>query len=854
MKLPLLLGSILGAALLALSPQGATAQTADSSFRVANIYQVSAVTDVAQQPDGKRIIVGDFDYVNGQSALGLARLNVDGSLDQAFQANARVMKASSTILRRPVQVRVMPNGKILLATFGNSRDTLVVGGLKRVELLMLNADGTPDPGFNAGPGSRNDNFVTNLLVQPDGKILVAGPIASFNTSPRFRRIVRLLPTGAVDPTFDAALDPMREITAVALQPDGKVVISADFYRYNSSQSDSRVVRLLPNGTLDNTFQAYTTTTLVQKLLVQPDGRVLVGGTGGAAAGSTGPYSNSIVRLLANGQPDASFALPALLADLRPRINGYQTDMALQPDGKILVGMSIGGRYHLVRVNADGSADNTWQPGLGPNWGPSTVRVMADGGILIGGFFTRFADEAGGLFLLSSTGAIDQSFRPSVQVPGRVSALAQQPDGKLLVGGAFHEIGTTVADNLARLNADGSVDQAFTAQSRTDAAVYSLGLQPDGKVLVGGYFTTVGTSPRTGVARVLAAGGPDAGFDANAQFAGQVFVRSVLPLADGSAWVGGYFQTTNGQYGLTKVGADGSADTRVTVPTVSGAVNVLLRQADGRILVGGQFGRLGTVTTLNLGRLSAAGVPEAGFVMTGFDDPFFEVKSLLQQPDGKLLVGGLLSFSDKVRRLELNGNADAGFVANTPVYGAEALALQANGSILVGGSYVASYTPREVVWAGLGQLTPSGSVDAGFSLLRGPISDPAQNQRVTVDALLTQPDGKVLVGGYFVRAGGEPHVSLVRLLAPGVLAAAGPKSLASLQVYPNPARGTLHLTLAATGQPQRVQLLNLAGQRVLTQPLTSLTPQLDVRQLPAGVYLLRVEYAQGAPATRRVVIE
>ncbi|RTQ53658.1 T9SS type A sorting domain-containing protein [Hymenobacter gummosus] len=853
MKLPLLIGCLVGVTVLAMSPKAATAQTADSSFRVPSIFQVSDIGDVAQQSDGKRIIVGGFDYVNGHLARGIARLNVDGSLDQAFQANARVTKSSSSILRRPAQVRVMPNGKILLATFGNSQDTLVVSGLKRVELLMLNPDGTPDPGFNAGAGSHNDNYLTNLLVQPDGKILVAGPIASFNTSPRFRRIVRLLANGAVDPAFDAALDPMREITAVALQPDGKVVISADFYRYNSSQTDSRVVRLLPNGTVDTSFQAYTTTTRVSKLLVQPDGRVLVAGTGGAAAGSTGPYSNSIERLLPNGQPDASFALAALLANPRPLINGYLTDVALQPDGKILAGMSIGGSFQLVRVNADGSADNTWQPGRGPNWGPAAVRVMPDGRILIGGHLTRCGDEAGALFLLSATGTIDPSFRPSVQVPGLVSALAQQPDGKLLVGGTFHEIGTTVADNLARLNADGSVDASFTAQSRTDGAVYSLGLQPDGKVLVGGYFTTVGTSPRTGLARVLAAGGPDASFDANAQFAGQVIVRSVLLLADGSAWVGGHFQTVNGQYSLAKVGADGSADTRATVPTVSGIVNALLLQADGRILVGGQFGRLGSVNTLNLGRLSAAGVPEAGFVMTGFNDPFFEVKSLLQQPDGKLLVGGWLSFADKVRRLELNGSADAGFVANTPVYGAEAMALQANGGILVGGSYVASHTPREVVWGGLGLLTPSGSVDPGFSLLRGPISDPAQNQRVTVQALLTQPDGKVLVGGNFVQAGGEPHLSLVRLLAPGVLATAGPKATARLQVYPNPAHGTLHLSLAATAQPQLVHLLNLTGQRVLTQSVTGPVMDLDVRQLPAGVYLLRVDYADG-PVTRRVVVE
>jgi uncharacterized delta-60 repeat protein len=839
------------------------AQTADPAFLAEHFYKVSDISDVAQQPDGKRVIVGGFEYVNGLPARAIARLNVDGSLDQAFQANVTITTSSYPLLKRPTQVRIMPNGKILLATMGNSQDALVVSGLKRVELLQLNADGTPDPTFDVGAGSHNDNYVTNLLVQPDGKILVAGPIASFNTSVRFRRIVRLLSNGAVDPSFDAPLDPTREIKAVALQPDGKMIISADFYRFNSSQTDTRIIRLQSNGSIDNTFQAYTTTAFVQKLQVQPDGKVLMAGVQGFA--TAGPYSNVVVRLQNNGLPDPSFTLDPVAAAAGPTQLNYLTALQVQPDGKALVALYVANQYRLMRLNTDGSIDPTWQIGIEPSWGPKTISVQADGRVLVGGNFIQLGGQSGSLFLLSSTGAVDFSFRPSIQVPGTVSSIALQPDGKIIVGGNFHEIGLAVADNLARLHADGTLDVAFTNQCRTDQPVYTVKVQPDGKVVVGGAFTQVGGVARTAVARLLATGNIDLSFNPSTLFTPlsqtlSTTVRTVLPLADGSIWLGVDIRNAAGGYGLAKATATGTPDPSVTVP-LTGIVNTLYQQTDGNIVVGGQFTAFGGISTLNLARMSATGIPETGFTLSGFFDPFYQVLTVEQQPNGKLLVGGwfspLAGVGSTLRRLELNGNLDFTFNSNTTVRNARALALQPNGSVLVGGEYVESVimgqvTPPRVVWAGVGLVSNTGQVDSNFSLAQGAVGAP-YNQ-ASVGALVRQPDGKVLVGGYFAVAGGQPHLSLARLLAPTALSATSQKVLEdATSVYPNPVNDALHLTLAAGHQPQLISLQTLTGQTVLKQQIKQASLSVSVRHLPAGVYLLRVDYAEG-PVTRRVVIQ
>jgi hypothetical protein len=117
----------------------------------------------------------------------------------------------------------------------------------------------------------------------------------------------------------------------------------------------------------------------------------------------------------------------------------------------------------------------------------------------------------------------------------------------------------------------------------------------------------------------------------------------------------------------------------------------------------------------------------------------------------------------------------------------------------------------------------------------------------------QPDGQLLVAGNFSKADGQPRSSVARFSMAGVLSAASAQAQPTTEVYPNPAHGTLQVRVDASARPSRLALLDVTGRVVRTQRVTQPQLTLDVRHLPAGVYLLRVDYADG-PVTRRVVVQ
>ena len=162
--------------------------------------------------------------------------------------------------------------------------------------------------------------------------------------------------------------------------------------------------------------------------------------------------------------------------------------------------------------APGLVDRSFNPGTGANGPVYALARQPDGKILVGGQFTTINGVTrGGIARLNANGSLDASFNPGTGVGGivggsRVDALALQPDGKILVGGFFTTFNGLARSWIARLNSDGTVDTSFNAA--TSGAVQSFALQPDGKMLVGGGFNV----PRLGIARLNADGSVDNGFN------------------------------------------------------------------------------------------------------------------------------------------------------------------------------------------------------------------------------------------------------------------------------------------------------------------------------------------------------
>jgi len=241
--------------------------TLDTTFD-AGVGPDNEVDYIALQPDGKMIIVGYFSYFNGEYRSA-ARLNPDGSLDPSFTFT------DGTFVKKII---VQPDGKILM-----------VGSVIR----RLNPDGTFDNTFvrNASPVNARE-----ATLLPDGRMLISGAFSQIDGQTIYN-VARLMPDGSLDPTFSTGTGPDKSVAAVAAQADGKVIIAGYFRAYNNAPVSAPVIRLNVDGSLDTTFNAPATassTDNMTAMAVQPDGHVIVSGYFNIFAGSV--YRGNFARL------------------------------------------------------------------------------------------------------------------------------------------------------------------------------------------------------------------------------------------------------------------------------------------------------------------------------------------------------------------------------------------------------------------------------------------------------------------------------------------------------------------------------------------------------------------------------
>lgn len=364
------------------------------------------------------------------------------------------------------------------------------------------AGGTLDASFDPGAGPDN-NEVTCLAVQPDGKILTGGNFTSFDGDAGVQYFVRLASDGSRDATFATGLN--ATVSNVEVQGDGKVLIGGNF-TFNSGTQYNHILRLNADGSVDPTFNigsgaASGTTGWVRSMALQGDGKVLIGGWFDQYNGEN---RNRLARIATNGLLDATFT------DLVGAVTSIEA-IAVQADGRVVVGgvfTTIGGqsRNNIARLNADGTLDATFDPGTGA--GPiNACAVQADGKVLIGGnFVTVNGVERSYIARLNADGSLDATFNGGAETGAnnQVRAIAVQGDGKIVIAGEFTQYNGTSVNGVARLDPDGALDAAFTPGSGPDAAVSALAFQAIGnerRLLIGGAFTHYDGIARSRVARI-----------------------------------------------------------------------------------------------------------------------------------------------------------------------------------------------------------------------------------------------------------------------------------------------------------------------------------------------------------------
>jgi uncharacterized delta-60 repeat protein len=632
---------------------------------------------VAIQGDGKVLIGGEFASVNGMTRNRIARLDVDGTLDVSFQNG--LSGADYNIWA----VAMQSDAKVLIGGVFTT-----INGVTRNRVARLNADGTLDTAFQNG-FSGADGIVRSIATQPDGKVLIGGNFTSVNGLTR-NAIARLNGDGTVDVGFQNGLSGAnnQSVTSIAAQSDGKVLVGGGFTAINGV-ARNRIARLNADGTLDTSFQngLAGANDYVGSVTVQADGKILIGGYFTTV---NGVARNRIARLNANGTLDTGFQNDF------PVVDGGADSVAVQNDGKVLFGGSFtGGRNRIARLNADGTLDAGFQhDASGPNTGISSVTVQTGGKILIGGTFTSVNGESRSCIArLNADGTLDSGFQTSACGANSfgVLSISVQGDEKVLIGGFFTAVNGVTRKHIARLNADGTLDTAFqNGLSGADDMVRSIATQPDGKVLIGGSFRTVNGVTRNGCARLNADGTLDTGFQ-NGIY-GPVY--SVANQANGKILVGGYFPN-NVTY-LARLNTNGTPDTSF-LNGLSGPnsyVYSVTIQSNGKFLIGGEFTAVNGVTRNRIARLNADGTLDVGF-QNGLSLANNAVTSIALQSDGKVLIGGSFTLvngvtRNHIARLNADGTLDTGFLDSrggiTAGYAVESIAIQSNGEVLIGGTF------------------------------------------------------------------------------------------------------------------------------------------------------------------------
>src|SRR5688500_907217 len=267
-----------------------------------------------------------------------------------------------------------------------------------------------DAGFNPVIGGSNGQIVDSF-VQPDGKVLIAGAFAVVNGMNK-NAIARFNTDGTLDAAFNVGSGPNDAVFGIDMQSDGKILVSGLFSSFNGIPV-GRIARLNTDGTLDQTFNTGGVgmnnrtggNQEITAVKVLPNDKIVIGGVFTNFNGTT---MNRVARLNADGSIDTSFAIGT-------GANGAVIAIALQSDGKIIIGGSFNGYKgtvspRLARINPDGSFDSSFMVGNGANDNVMDIVIQPDNKILASGFFNGFGGfPKNGVVRLNADGAVDQTF-------------------------------------------------------------------------------------------------------------------------------------------------------------------------------------------------------------------------------------------------------------------------------------------------------------------------------------------------------------------------------------------------------------------------------------------------------------
>lgn len=389
------------------------------------------------------------------------------------------------------------------------------------------------------------------------------------------------------------------------------------------------------GEVDESFRAAGPGGFIHAVLPESDGGVVVAGNFGFPASGGGGGG---VTIGVGGSGGTVAVTPAELVTDKDsaahRAPGVKA-AALQPVN--LVTNPVG----IARLRVDGSLDTSF-PALAGGMGGSIYALarQADGRILVGGYFsTMNGANIANLARLNADGSLDASFQP--QPNASVRAIIVQPDQRILIGGVFTSVAGAGRAFFARLQPDGSLDTGFAAGGGPDNLVVGLGTLADGRLMLAGHFRNYAGTPRSLLARVNTDGSLDGSFDPGSGPAIPVSNRDLAVLPDGRCYLGGSMHGYRGRASaVTRILVNGDLD--ASFPAIEPLFLPFTARSDGKVIVSGGFSQL-TIGSASpretyqrscIARFNADGTPDIAFDAGEFTGTSFS--GLWTLPSGDVL--------------------------------------------------------------------------------------------------------------------------------------------------------------------------------------------------------------------------
>ncbi len=357
--------------------------------------------------------------------------------------------------------------------------------------------------------SSNSN-IDAIAVQSDGRIVIGGAFSNVGGVTR-SRIARLHQNGVVDDTFNPSAS--NRVRALAIQSDGRIVLGGDFTLIGGVER-RYLARVDVSGSLDPL--SINLSGNVRALAVQPNADGL-GGEGVVVGGAFVNVGATVVRRLIRVAPNGG--LDTAWVNIGPSFDVYA--LTVDASGRVVVGgafqtfftessVVLSNTAGVVRVTRDGAYDNTFTSlvtnGVPFNNAVNAVAVDGSGRVLLGGSFqTQFVGGTAARYLarVNADGTPDTTFVPNLD--SFVNAIVVQTDGKAVIGGQFTSVDGLTRNRIARLHADPAPPDGLLVDTTFDpdanGIVSALALQTNGRILLGGAFTTVGGQARARIARL-----------------------------------------------------------------------------------------------------------------------------------------------------------------------------------------------------------------------------------------------------------------------------------------------------------------------------------------------------------------